>query len=339
MLNARGMRVIYLAFSAVPKDEWPVPNPDAVAHLYVALPDGSDLHRLTTQDDYSERDPVWSPDGSMLVYETERVRDQTHVTIIYRMALDTLSPVYLAEGAFPRWMPDGQSVLYVAAGDEPWVWEIIEGRSLEKRRLFTEIDSQSVITHATASPDGTLFAITLWDEEFGFRLVTDVGQTIEKCALSSRYVDTPMWSPDGRYLAFSAADDEEGTAHGICVLSRATGDVKRISGRSYEGPFVWSPTGEYLAITDYAGSHVGLYVVSRDGAERHHLLDLNVGGAGEVYIPPPTWSSDGQYLAVKTLTPIGWEIIVHDVAENHIVHRLNWVPNPFMDISDPVWQP
>lgn len=337
MPNSQRLRGSYLAFSAVPSDEWSTPHLDAIAHLYVAAPDGSDLHRLTTQNDDSERDPKWSPDGSMVVYETERARDQARA--IYYLALDALSPMYLTEGIFPRWMPDAQSILYLAGKDEPWTWEVIDIRSRERQRLFTEIDLNRTISYVAVSPDGAVFAIRLWDEDFGFRLVTPAGQTIEECAPSSRYVESPVWSPKGIHIAFSAADDEEGIAHGIRVLTRATGDVGRISGRAYEAPFVWSPDGEHLALVDDAGPHIGLYILHCDGSGRRHLLDLNTGGYGEGYAPPPTWPPEGRYLAVKTLTTTTWEIVIYDTLTGQIAHRLAWVPDPFMDMSDPVWQP
>lgn len=195
----------YLAFAAA-RDEWPTHHIDAVAHLYVALPDGSDLHRLTAQDEYSEGGPVWSPDGSGVAYATRHPHNnKARVDAIYRVALDGSSPTFLAEGTSPLWMPDGRSVLYLAWGSARPAWTVVDVTSLEKRRLFAE----SVANHVDVSPDGTLFAVTSRDWDYGFYLVDEHGQVVEECAPSSHYVEATVWSPDGRHVAFSAAEDEE----------------------------------------------------------------------------------------------------------------------------------
>jgi Tol biopolymer transport system component len=82
----------------------------------------------------------------------------------------------------------------------------------------------------------------------------------------------PVWSPDGRKIAFS------GDPSGIFVVN-ADGSGKRML--AHGGGPVWSPDGRKIA---YSGDPGGVFVVNAGGSGRRMLAR----GRG------PVWSPDGQ---------------------------------------------
>ncbi|MGH2347470.1 MAG: hypothetical protein ACRDG4_19765 [Chloroflexota bacterium] len=84
-----------------------------------------------------------------------------------------------------------------------------------------------------------------------------------------------------------------------------------------------------------------LYIVARDGKERQHLLNLNLGDeSGEIAPPWPAWSPDGQLLAVSTI-PEGQENseIHFYTASGMFVRRIAWPDAALVHIDDLAWRP
>lgn len=72
----------------------------------------------------------------------------------------------------------------------------------------------------------------------------------ELCAREHRYVTNPIRSPDGTAIAFSAAEDEEGTISGLYVLERGNGAIRRLGSVGYQDIFGWHPHSAWLHVVD-----------------------------------------------------------------------------------------
>lgn len=106
----------------------------------------------------------------------------------------------------------------------------------------------------------------------------------------------PSWSPDGRRLAFSRDDPDDGTTDLWIVNADGTG-LSRLTdcpGQATTGPIqarrpcgdvdpAWSPDGTTIAFT----RNFGLYTVHADGSGLRELV-ADVSGAST-----PSWSPDG----------------------------------------------
>lgn len=102
----------------------------------------------------------------------------------------------------------------------------------------------------------------------------------------------PVWSPDGRSIAFVVDPDASAPCpYGSCVFGyqvwvmRADGERARMLGEGESA--VWSPDGRVLVVEDPLSD---IYTIRADGTRRRQLTHL-----GDVR--HPVWSPDGRQLA------------------------------------------
>lgn len=193
--------------------------------IYTALPDGTDLKRLTSSPGYDAEATV-SPDGRRIVFTSTRDGDVD----IYVMDTDgtnlrrlTSTPGYDG-GAF--FSPDGSKIVYRAY--HPQTPEelddyhsLLESGVLRPNRLEIWVmdsdgSNQRQVTHLGGAnfapffhPDGKriIFASNHQDprsRNFDLYLINLDGTGLVQVTTSSEFDGFPMFSPDGRRLVFAS---------------------------------------------------------------------------------------------------------------------------------------
>jgi uncharacterized repeat protein (TIGR01451 family) len=180
--------------------------PNKTYDIYTINPDGSGYTQLTYGggDDFY---PAWSPDGSLIAFQTYQNNDQAD---IYMMNADGSNATALAaypdfyEGQ-PAWSPDGSQLAFTAnyTGDyHIWVmnWD---GSNLHE--LTT--------THNSGlpqwSPDGLQIAYVAdgdnedWDEIWGVNSSGENPHEVYDPGADKINAWVGSWSPDGKGLIFS----------------------------------------------------------------------------------------------------------------------------------------
>ena len=247
-ISPDGMRVAYSTFRYSNGLVW-----DKVHNWEIATArvDGTDAKRLTSND-YRDLAPVWSPDGSRIAFVTRR---EGSTPEIYTISSDGSDERRIATGGHEStshpilvWSPDGQCIAF-RDFDRGWR----EGRF---------------------QPVGYFIATVGWDGSgcSGFRRIFE----------SESGVGEPIWSPDGRRIAFLATDENSSTAiYSIDVdgsnarqaftfadwpenISEAMG----VSGTR----MWWSPDGSEIRFLWYA-PNFGLHSVRPDGTGFHTLIE------------------------------------------------------------------
>lgn len=199
--------------------------------LYVADADGANVRYVRGQpfNDWLNDDPAWSPEGRRIAFSNGET--------LHTIAADGGDLRSIGPGTNPDWSPTGDLIVFVrnwdsnrAVGDVTVARSDGSGVRTIARGEWPAFspDGESVAYSNDASIQGTIWVVPVEGGEP--RVVTRDGYA-------------PVWSPDGRYLAFARVT---GCGHAVCsgriFVMPASGGTARpvgpvIGDRS--GPLDW----------------------------------------------------------------------------------------------------
>jgi serine/threonine-protein kinase len=159
------------------------------------------------------------------------------------------------------------------------------------------------------SPDGNRLAMDIrdgeeadvwiweWARETMYRLTSNPGQDV-----------SPVWSPDGRWIAFASTRGDQRTPNLYAQRADGTGEVVRLTESAVpQFPTSWHPSGRYLAFNDTSGrTHVSIVELSGDEASGWKPAKASVLQEGSAVQSSAAFSPDGRWLAyvsVETGSP------------------------------------
>ncbi len=218
--------------------------------LYMMDADGENVRQLTDTPEVSEHDAAWSPDGRHIAYSaqprspmaadgTRQDRQPAHIWII---DVDGSNARALTSGSSrnisPAWSPDGSTIAFVSdrhaefdinlMGTDDGDLEIylMERDGSDIRRLTK--DAATALNPAW-SPHGQWIAFqTNRDGNSKIYVMNADGNNQRRLTSDPRRADgRPIWSPDGREIAFNCGPESQYQKFEICVI-RADGSRFRI---------------------------------------------------------------------------------------------------------------
>jgi hypothetical protein len=270
-------------------------------------PDGSGGVVFPPDAPINYSDIAWRPDGRRFAFVNYLLGSYG----IETAAPDGRDVQRLTDGVndlWPSWSPDGSKIVFASTRDDP---------------------AQNQCTPGDTGSMALLCPTDLY--------VMDAdGRNVTRLTATERPESTPVWSPDGSTIAFTAGtDDGSGTA--VFVMNADGTNVRQVSsgGRDF-GPS-WSPDGSQLAFTAIRNDW-GVWAVHADGTGEHLL----VGDTGP-YAEGPKWSPDGSAIAF-----VGDPKLVGDDAIGAVLLAMNTDGSsvrllaqvPRYDIAgDIAWQP
>jgi len=162
---------------------------------------------------------------------------------------------------------DSGTLVFLAGGTQvppmPIAWLGKDGQSRPLRQ------TPAIYFVIAFSPDGQRLAMDIrdgdeadiwtyeWARDAMYRLTANPGQDV-----------SPVWSPDGRWIAFSSTRGDQRTPNLYCQRADGTGEVLRLTeSATPQFPTSWHPSGRFLAFNDTSGrTHISILELSADAS-------------------------------------------------------------------------
>lgn len=240
--------------------------------------------------------PALSPDGTQVAFVWDDAARQNPGLYVLRIGTD--HPVRLTHGSSaetsPSWSPDGMTIAFVRAGPgSASIYAVPAAGGQEQliREIYPIVTDQYG-RYLDWSPDGKSLAVTLkktMEEAGRLVLIPAVGAGAEARPLTNPpthiHCDSnPVYSPDGRYLAFmrterySVADiyvapsNRDGTAQS--APQRVTFDNQLVGG------LTWTGDSNEIVFSSNRGGRRGLW---RIGIAGGNLQPVRMAGDDAMY--------------------------------------------------------
>lgn len=250
----------------------------ATMDLFLARPDGTDLHAIVTDVPGEHKRASWSPDGNSIAFTM--FDTATPNGSIWTANADGSGARLLYDGddecvgvAHPSWSPDGTELGMIC-------WPDYSGHSSV---VVLDIASMALTTIATVTlPEGL--------------------------------DNPPRWSPDGASIAFPILhwDPTEDHLDGslVAIAPAAGGPVRRLTTfDTFMSSPDWRPDGAELVMNSYDLGNIhttdqpsNLYSIKPDGTGLRQLTHSSVDGSMRITVPH--WTADGSEIVVSVATSI-----------------------------------
>jgi Tol biopolymer transport system component len=258
---------------------------DGNVDIYTVLPNGSAVHRLTT-DPLFDACPAWSADGKHLAW-CHGVR-RGGVIDIWTMKLDGTEKRQVTDlggrVTFPDFSPSGNRIVFggrpAGATNDDIFRVSVDGDGLV--RLTSDAGNDSLPAY---SPDGR--KIVFVSDRTGISQIWVMnadGSNEQQLTFDDVFkTQVPDWSPDGSRIAYAAGDPGD-----VLVMDADGSNAHTVIGGPTDdfGP-AWSPDGGQIAFIRFDDRTV--YVADSDGSHVHAVRPLGLQSV-------PGWQPRGDRL-------------------------------------------
>lgn len=268
-------------------------------HIYTMNIDGSLVVSLT-EGDLNYSNPLWSPNGQKILFQSSRQGSPVGEDI-WVMNADGTEQINLtndfAYNSSPDWSPEGNKIVFSSERDENAEIYVINADGSNIVRLTNHPASDS---HPTWSSDGSKIAfVSDRSGSRGIHVMNADGTDIVRLTEINEDVSTLRWSTQGQQIAF--------TSHSVLWVMNTDGSERRnmSSEIMVNSSPRWAPNGQDLI---FAGQgpldiHTNIYLVNIRSGKTTRLTDDTQGYTGGSWSPDATRIiiSGGPYLGIHDL--------------------------------------
>ena len=258
--------------------------------------------------------PYWSPDGSKIVFQSNRLDDNSE---IYVMNSDGQNIRRLTDSKGfdenPIWSPDGKSILFATNRDgnhEIYMMDVdgenqrnISNHSAYDGHPNFSPDGQKIIFNSSRimSPDHSVESAFTRTSNIELYEMNLDGSNVTRVTNYPSWDTYPDISPDGTKIAFrrrtveNIMGKEIGNSE-VFIANRDGSEAYNISNHpSHDGWPSWSPDGKKIAFASERerAQNWQIYTTNIDGSELTRLTEFDSQGAE---FTKPQWSPNGDQL-------------------------------------------
>jgi dipeptidyl aminopeptidase/acylaminoacyl peptidase len=303
-ISPDGSHVVYVLQRVEQKTEKKYTN------LWVAPTEGGEAHQFT-YGDQNDNMPRWSPDGKQIAFLSNR-GDKEKPPQVYLIPFGGgeargLTHIDGEIGSL-EWSPDGRRLLCtVRKTDEE---ELARQKDEQRKKLGVVARHYQRVFYKL---DG--YGYLPKERQHLWTVDARSGRARQLTEHEIYDEDSPSWSPDGKWIAFTSnrSENPDITTDRIdlFIMPAAGGEFRKIETPvGPKGMPAFSPDGKWIAYYGVEGEGVwykntGLWIVPVDGSRP--ALDLTesydvhveadvINDVGSPETMPPTWSKDGKRL-------------------------------------------
>jgi Tol biopolymer transport system component len=206
-------------------------------NVYVINADGTGLTNVSNDSTGNSYWPVWSPDGTKLLFLSARNGDWS-VYVVDADGTD-LAQLTTTEDDLPVWSPDGTRIAFVTWRDGNGEIYVMDADGTNETNLTnTHGFSSPPFNYCPSwSPDGTQIAFSSNRSGHQEVYVMDDDGSNQTRLTTSAESDDPLWSPDGTKIAFTTSRD--GNREIYLMDPDGTDQVNLTHSTGFDGRFSW----------------------------------------------------------------------------------------------------
>jgi TolB protein len=241
------------------------------AEIYLMDGDGTNPRRVT-DNTYADGFPALSPDGTRIVFDSNRLRaegDPFNTSDLFVMNADGSGQTPLVRGSSASWSADSRKIAFHTSASG-------KGRPIN-------------LLPGAATTDSDIFVMNV--DDFLQKRARPKNVTNNPTAID----DDPDWSPKGQKIVFTSHavtdnTDNHATAEIYVIDADGSGKPARLTNNAEEerAPS-WSPDGQRIVFCcRRGGPDLEICVMNADGTGQAQLTNNAIGDL------TPSWSPDGK---------------------------------------------